>query len=250
MVDGGFAAGALARFVTRASHQQVEIGPWGHGGDSFADTLRRSGGAEHDPLSPGSQDRRLVEFFARYLERNGKPEGPGTLTFGTLGTGTWQAVASWPPAGAGMQRWYLGPVAGLTREAVPAGTVPTAWTSRPPPGPRTGGWPSTWAGPRLPDRKHADSSLLTFTSGPLPADAHVLGFPVVTVRLATSGTDGAVYVYLEDVDPGGDVGYLTEGCLRFLHRRTTAPAEPVRLGVPRTFARSDALRAVPGNPWA
>ena len=66
-------------------------------------------------------------------------------------------------------------------------------------------------------------SLLTFTSGPLRADVHVLGFPVVTIRLATSGTDGAVYVYLEAVDPGGDVSYLTEGCLRFLHRRTTGP---------------------------
>jgi predicted acyl esterase len=56
-LDGGFAAGALARFVTQASHQQVEIGPWGHGGGSFADTLRPSGTLEHDPRSPGSQDR-------------------------------------------------------------------------------------------------------------------------------------------------------------------------------------------------
>jgi putative CocE/NonD family hydrolase len=99
-----------------------------------------------------------------------------------------------------------------------------------------------------PGRTHADDTLLTFTSGPLPADVHVLGFPVVTMRLATSGADGAVYVYLEDVGPGGDVAYLTEGCLRFLHRRTTGPAEPMRLGVPRTFARSDALRVVPGRP--
>ena len=70
-------------------------------GGSFADTLRPSCAAEHDPLSPGSQDRCLVEFFARYLERNGTPGGPSTLTFGTLGTGAWQAVTSWPPAGAG-----------------------------------------------------------------------------------------------------------------------------------------------------
>jgi putative CocE/NonD family hydrolase len=101
--------------------------------------------------------------------------------------------------------------------------------------------------PAYPDRKHADDSLLTFTSEPLPADIHVLGFPVVTLRLATPGTDGAVYVYLEDVGPSGDVSYLTEGCLRFLHRRTAGPVEPVRLGVPRTFARSDALRVAPGN---
>jgi len=254
-LDGGFAAGALARFVTQASHQQVEIGPWGHGGGSFADTLRPSGTllppgtAEHDPLSPGSQDRGLVEFFARHLERNGEPAGPSTLTFATLGTGAWQAVTCWPPAGAGTQRWYLGPMASLTRERGPAATV----THRVDATASTGAvnrWLAIDLGraPAFPDRKHADETLLTFTSGPLPADAHVLGFPVVTMRLATSGTDGAVYAYLEDVGPDGHVSYLTEGCLRFLHRGTAGPAEPVRLGVPRTFARPDALPVVPGDP--
>jgi uncharacterized protein len=247
-LDGAFAAGALARFVTQASNQQVEIGPWGHGGTSFADTLRPLAAAEGDPLSPASQDRRLVEFFARYLEGNGEPGGPSSLAFGTLGTGAWQTVTSWPPPGTRTQRWYLGPMSGLTREAGAAGTV----THRVDVAASTGAtnrWLAIDLGraPAYPDRSHADDSLLTFTSGPLPADVHVLGFPVVTMRLATSGSDGAVYVYLEDVDPGGDVSYLTEGCLRFLHRRTTGPAEPVRLGVPRTFARSDALRVVPGN---
>ncbi len=248
-LDGGFAAGALARLVTRASHQQVEIGPWGHGGSSFADTLRPSDAAEHDPLSPESQDRRLVEFFARYLERNGEPGGPSTLRFGTLGTDAWQAVTSWPPAGIRTQRWYLGSMAGLTREAGPAGTV----THRVDVTTSTGAT-NRWLAidldrpPAYPDRKQADRSLLTFTSAPLPADVHVLGFPVVTMRLATSGTDGAVYVYLEAVDPDGDVAYLSEGCLRFLHRKTKGAAEPVRLGVPRTFARADALRVVAGKP--
>jgi putative CocE/NonD family hydrolase len=248
-LDGAFAAGALARFVTQANHQQVEIGPWGHGGSSFADTMRPSGAAEHDPLSPGSQDRRLVDFFARYLERNGTPEGPSTLTLGTLGTGAWQAVTSWPPADVGVQRWYLAPVAGLTREAGLAETVRRRVDVATSTGPANR-WLAIDLGraAAYPDRKHADDTLLTFTSGPLPSDVHVLGFPVVTMRLATSGTDGAVYVYLEDVHPGGDVAYLTEGCLRFLHRGTTGPAEPVRLGVARTFARSDALRVVPGNP--
>jgi hypothetical protein len=247
-LDGGFAAGALARFVTRAGQQRVEIGPWGHGGGSFADTLRPSGAADHDPLSTASQDRRLVEFFARHLERDGEAAERSTLTFGTLGTGEWQTVTRWPPPSTGTQRWYLGP-GGLTREAGPAGAVTrrvdvTAST----------GAANRWLAidldraPAYPGRKQADDALLTFTSGPLPAAAHVLGFPVVTLRLATSGTDGAVYVYLEDVGRDGDVSYLTEGCLRFLHRRTAGPAQPERLGVPRTFARPDALPVVPGEP--
>ena len=248
-LDGGFAAGALARFVTRAGHQQVEIGPWGHGGGSFADTLRPSGTAEHDPLSIASQDSRLVEFFAGHLERDGEAAGRSTLSFGTLGTGEWHTVTRWPVAGTGTQRWYLAPRDGLTREAGQAATV----THRVDATASTGAanrWLAIDLGraPAYPGRVHADDSLLTFTSGPLPADAHVLGFPVMTTRLATSGTDGAVYVYLETVDPGGDVSYLTEGCLRFLHGRTAGPAEPVRLGVPRTFGRPDAVAVVPGNP--
>jgi uncharacterized protein len=265
-LDGGFAAGALARFMTQASYQQVEIGPWGHGGISFADPRRPSGTLADDPLSPASQDRRLVEFFARYLERDGEPEGPSTLTFATLGTGTWETVTAWPEAVA--QRWYLRPAAGrtraslteaslteasLTREAGPAATVTCRVDAAASSG-ATNRWLAIDLGraPAYPGRGQAGDSLLTVTSEPLPAGLHVLGFPVVTLRLATSGTDGAVYVYLEDVGPGGDVTYLTEGCLRFPHRRPAGPAGPSRLGVPRlgvprTFARPDALPVVPGD---
>jgi hypothetical protein len=140
-------------------------------------------------------------------------------------------------------------MASLPREAGPAGTVThrvnaTASTGT------TNRWLAIDLGtaPAYPERRHADESLLIFTNEPLPADVHLLGFPVVRMRLATSGTDGAVYVYLEDVDPDGEVSYLTEGCLRFLHRRTAGPAQPMCLRVPRTFARPDALRVVPGEP--
>ena len=75
----------------------------------------------------------------------------------------------------------------------------------------------------------------------------VVGFPVVSLRLATSGSDGAVYVYLEDVSPDGEVTYVTEGGLRFVHRATTGPAEPSWLGVPRSFARADGLPVTPGR---
>ncbi len=102
-------------------------------------------------------------------------------------------------------------------------------------------------GARFADRQDAEDALLTFTSGPLPGPLHVVGFPVVSLRLATSGSDGAVYVYLEDVSPDGEVTNVTEGRLRFVHRATTGPAEPSWLGVPRSFARADGLPVTPGR---
>jgi hypothetical protein len=46
-LGGGLRPGALARFVTQASPQQVEIGPWGHGGGTFARSARAASAAHH-----------------------------------------------------------------------------------------------------------------------------------------------------------------------------------------------------------
>ncbi len=144
-----------------------------------------------------------------------------------------------------MQTWYLASPGRLAREAGPATDVrhvtdPVAST-----GP-TNRWLAVdlGRGAGYADRQQADNALLTFTSGPLPADLHVVGFPVVSLRLATSGSDGALYAYLEDIAPDGEVTYVTEGCLRFVHRATTGPAEPSRLGVPRPAARGQGIADV------
>ena len=188
-----------------------------------------------------------MEFFARFVDRGESPDGGHNLTFGTLGTDRWQTVGSWPPAGAEVQTWYLASPGRLAREPAPAinerhVTDPVAST----------GPVNRWLavdlgrGAGYADRQEADKALLTFTSGPLAGDLHIVGFPIVSFRLATSGSDGSVYVYLEEVAPDGEVTYVTEGCLRFVHRATTGPAEPSWLGVPRSFARADGLAVVPG----
>lgn len=249
-LDGAFAAGALLRFGTLPNHQEVEIGRWGHGGTTFADTLQPDGYLGGDQDSSSGQDRRLVEFFARYLRIGGPNAKPApSLTFSVLGSGQWETVSAWPPPGVEVRRLHLAEGASLTEDRGPAGTeryvVDEAVSS---------GATNRWLaidlgrGAAYPDRGAADAALLTFTGTPLPADLHVLGFPVVGLRLATTGTDGAVYVYLEDVAPDGAVTYLTEGCLRFGHRQTTGPADPAGLGVPRTFARADLLPVEPNHP--
>lgn len=249
-VDGGFVAGALARFATLPNHQTVEIGPWGHGGRTYADPLLPGAAPDGSVLAgPEGQDRRLVEFFARHLEADSAPPaGSGTLTYSTLGTGRWGTVGSWPPEGLGVRRLYAGPAGELADDPGPGSTVRYAVD----PGSSTGST-NRWLageigrGAAYPDRRAADETLLTFTSAPLAADLHVLGFPVVTLRLATNGVDGVVYAYLEDVGPDGSVTYLTEGCLRFLQRATAGPADPTGLGVPRSFARADRLPVRPGE---
>ncbi|MHA6621467.1 CocE/NonD family hydrolase [Pseudonocardia sp. DLS-67] len=244
-VDGAFVTGALTRFATLPNQQTVEIGPWGHGGRTYADPL---GPVDSDLAGPEGQDRRLVEFFARHLDANPAPPGRGTLTYSTLGTGRWRTVDAWPPEDLDVRRLYPGAAGELAADAGPGSTVRYAVDPASSTGP-TNRWLAgeIGRGAAYPDRRGADEKLLTFTSAPLPADLHVLGFPVVTLHLATNGDDGVVHVYLEDVGPDGSVTYLTEGCLRFLQRATTGPAGPTGLGVSRSFARADRLPVEPGK---
>ena len=147
-LDAAFAAGALRRFATFANHQEVEIGPWGHGGGTFADTLRPDGTLDGDLLSPEGQDRRLVEFFTRYVERGETPDGRHGLTFGTLGTDQWQRSARGLQKARRCRPGTSLPQGGSRRSPgrrSTCATSPIPWRR---PAPRTDGSQSTSAGAR------------------------------------------------------------------------------------------------------
>ena len=64
----------------------------------------------------------------------------------------------------------------------------------------------------------------------------------------STATDGAFFVYLEDVDEAGRVTYITEGQLRALHRKVSTDAPPFKMLVPyHSFKKKDGLPLVPGD---
>ena len=68
------------------------------------------------------------------------------------------------------------------------------------------------------DRANTDRLLLTYTSKPLAVDTELTGTAIVTLEYSSTHDDGAIIVYLEDVDETGYVRLLTEGEIRPLHR--------------------------------
>ncbi len=104
-----------------------------------------------------------------------------------------------------------------------------------------------------PNRAAVDRKLLTYTSVPLPQATTVTGLGRVT--LTVTGVDGArhgaLFAYLEDVQPGGRVTYITEGELA-LADRATAPKKDNpswrKLRTPRTYAHADASPFPLGKP--
>ena len=97
-------------------------------------------------------------------------------------------------------------------------------------------------------RAEAARHLLSYLTPPLAEDTEITGWPVVTLYVTSSESDGAFIVYLEDVDPSGHVTYVTEGELRGLHRKVSTDAHLYKLQIPyHSFKRKDARPLIPGQ---
>lgn len=249
--DGGTINTALGRFLTFANPQQLELGPWSHGGGHHVDPFL----PEATPTEPSPVDQftQMIRFFDRHLK-----VGSGTATpvheirYYTMNDGRWRTTTQWPPAGITPVRWYLDADHALTTAAPALAEAtdtyqvdPTAST-----GAGTTRWDTQLGGGDVvyPDRREADQKLLTYTSAPLPTDIEITGAPIVTLQVASTQTDGGFFAYLEDVAPDGRVTYLTEGMLRAIHRRESSEPPPYRhFGPYRTFAPRDILPLTPGE---
>jgi uncharacterized protein len=253
-LDAGTANGVLSQFASLSSTQQSWIGPWSHGQGYLADPFQPSRlltAAEHQHLAG-----RVFAFFDRYVKDGARPDGTRLIHYYTLNAGTWHTTTRWPVAGTRARRLYFGaghmlawrpgaarPGSGLLHLDPTAGTGPLdRWNTN-----LTGG-PVVY-----PNRADVDRKLLTYTSAPLRQATTVTGLGRVTLDVTgiRGARHGALYAYLEDVQPGGQVTYVTEGELA-LADRAIAPEKdnPTwrELRTPRTYASADAAPFPLGKP--
>lgn len=248
-LDSATVEGALARYLTFSNPQKLIIGPWSHGGGHHADPFLPPDAPTDPPAA--EQFERLVDFFDATLKDDGATTPAWDITYYTLGAGTWQSTATWPPEGFTPQPWYFGSAGTLATE-LPSGAdgadvYTVDWTA-------TTGDMTRWhtglalADVVYPDRAAEDAKLLTYTSAPLETALEITGNPIVTLYIASTASDGAFHVYLEDVAPDGRVTYITEGILRAMHRAVSTATPPyVHRGPYHSFARSDAAPLTPGE---
>ncbi|MFL7794285.1 MAG: CocE/NonD family hydrolase [Anaerolineae bacterium] len=248
-MDNASVEGALARYRTFSNPQKLIIGPWSHSGSHHADPFLPPD-TKTDP-SAKEQFQMLVAFFDAFLKDEVTAEPEWDITYYTLGEGEWKTTKTWPPAGFEPRRWYFGPDGSLITNAPDAANssdeYTVDWTA-------TTGDATRWhtglykTDVVYPDRAEEDAKLLTYTSTPLETDVEITGSPVVTLYVASTETDGAFHVYMEDVAPDGHVTYLTEGILRAIHRQAS-DEEPLYAGSGpyHSFERADAAPLVPGE---
>ncbi len=251
-MDAGTADAAIRRFSTLDNVRCTVIGAWNHGAIHNASPYRTSDRPPNPPLR--EQWAEMLRFFDAYLKGEGNgARGEKTLYYYTMGEEVWKETAVWPPVGTNMECWYLGDERALLPQAPrgQSGSDSYAVNYLASTGLHNRWWELAAVRNESVTYRQRDTAgrrMLTYTSPPLKEAIEISGYPVLTLYLASTASDVAVYAYLEDVDERGRVTYVTEGQLRAIHRRLPAEASPYDLQVPyRSFRREDMQPLRPGE---
>jgi putative CocE/NonD family hydrolase len=249
-MDAGQGTAVIRRFLNYSNPQRAVIGPWDHGADQHASQYL----PPDTPTDPSKEKQWLecLRFFDYYLKDidNGIMLEK-VLIYYTMGEEKWKSTSAWPPVGTTMQRWYMGEDNALS-SVLPSNesgadvyTVDFEATTG-----TTNRWHTQLGGSDViyPNRATEDTHLLTYTSEPLAEDMEITGHPVVTLYLASTHTDGSIFVYLEDVEDTGRVTYVIEGQMRISHRKISDEQPDYTMPVPyHSFKRKDGMPLVPGK---
>lgn len=248
-MDANTADTVIRHFTTFSNPQRAVISAWSHGG-SFLCSPFVQPGAEPE-LSRPDQLTEILRFMDAYFLGEDTLIPEKTLFYYTMGEEKWKATSTWPPSGSSTKRFYFqdGNALGSEKPTGKSGEDAYRVDYSASTGQQNRWWTEMGGGPVVyPDREEQDQKLLVFQSPVLEADLEITGYPVVNLAVSSSQTDGAFFVYLEDVDEQGKVTYITEGMLRALHRKVSTETPPYKVFGPyHSFKRADSQFMTPGE---
>ncbi|WP_460500158.1 CocE/NonD family hydrolase [Hymenobacter agri] len=222
-MDAGTAEGTLLRFNNFSNLQKVVLMPNSHGGVFNASPFIVADRTVAPNPAVSEQLQLQLDFFDQYLK--GKPRGVEkwpAIKYYNFGEESFRESAVWPPTGQQRVRFFFQGSGKLNTSAPDKSggtdkyTVNFSTTTSP-----TNRWATQMGKPilNLDRRNKADSLMLTYTTEAVEEDVQLSGTPSITLNLSSTHSEGAVFVYLEDIDENGRSRYLTEGGLLLEHRK-------------------------------
>jgi putative CocE/NonD family hydrolase len=250
-LDAGTADGALLRFQHYRNRQYLLILASSHGGISHASPFV----VGEKPIAPvpsrAEQFAIWLAFMDHFLksEQNEVAQWPPIRYF-NMGEENFHDTDVWPPSGSQTRDLYLAADAALVTQ--PPNQLEGADRYRVDFEVTTGEhnrWMTQMGQPiyNIHRREAMDAKMQCYTSEPLATELQITGTPEVHLWLSASQADGAVLAYLEDVAPDGQSRYLTEGGLRFMHRKVTVDPNLPHEILPHSFSQKDRMDLVPGE---
>jgi putative CocE/NonD family hydrolase len=243
--DASTADAEIRSFTSLGNYHRAVVGPWNHGG-----------GQNASPYQTANPQRVIqayewLRFFDHYLKGvDTGLDAEKAFYYFTIGEEKWKVTSKWPVAGTRMIRWYLDESNVLSTSAPKSASGEDRYVVN---FDATTGNKNRWhtqVGGQVvyPDRAEEDKKLLTYTTAPFKADTEITGYPIVDLLITSTATDGAFFVYLEDVNEAGNVTYITEGVLRALHRKISNETPPYKILTPyHSFKNKDTMPLIPGQ---
>lgn len=236
--DAGFSHSAIRQFINlNDGRNRLRLGPWNHGGGANVSPTMASA-SEHDDV------KEVVRFFDYHLKGidNGFDRSPRVYYY-TMVENVWKTANTWP-VDAQRKKLYLAPEGNASwnessdTESFTAYTVDTThgigsdcrWN-----------FGTTHTGVTYANAAKEDSITAVFTLPVLEEDMEVTGHAQVNLYLKSATQDGSVFAYLEDMDENGNVWKVTDGQLRFIHRKIVEDAPHYQDVVPyHSYNKADA----------
>ncbi|MEM1140954.1 MAG: CocE/NonD family hydrolase [Pseudomonadota bacterium] len=252
-MDGAYPDAALKRFINR-DNVKVLLGPWDHGGRQAISPCTADDGA-----APLDYAAAVVDFNNSILrgEQTTDYAQGSAIRYFTMcheDESGWRSTEQWPPEHVKLRSLGLGADGAVTVSKEVTGSRNYLVDRQATRGSSSRWWSYINSDGRpigYPDLHRLDNSLLLYESAPLLESVTITGNALLDLRISVEdGSDAAVFAYLEDLGPEGDVRYVTEGQLR-ASLRQTAPASQVLYkdtGPHRTFTRTDLQPLEAGVP--
>lgn len=242
---GGYANGAITRFLTMAGPKdRLLLGPWDHGARTNVSPWRTKVSSQFPLMAE------VLRFFDEHLLGIATGiENESPVHYYSVHGNKWNESTAWPPV-ANEKKFFT--AEGSISTAVAEEQVYVPYQVR---FDTTTGNDTRWE--RLGaanienyyfDWSGRDKLLLNFTSEVLEVDRELSGHIIVSLNVASSHTDAALFVYASEIEADGTARYITEGMLRGIHRaKANPPTEYVTTWPYRTFYRSAASLLTPGK---
>lgn len=225
-MDAGTAEGTLLRLQNFSNPQNVVMMSTSHGGWSHASPFLIGDSLKWPAPMPAHQAKIQLDFFDHHLK--GKDNGVADwklIQYYNMGEEAFKFSDVWPIPETKNTPYYFHVARKLSKEKPKNRSRPDSYqvdfstTTG-----KKNRWTTQMGGPvlHLDNRNEEDKKMLTYTSEPLLQDLQITGTPTVTINIASTHEDGALFVYLEDVDENGRSRYITEGGLRLIHRKVAS----------------------------
>ncbi len=206
-LEGSNSRAAVNRFLNYTSPgSKLILGPWEH--DFFNISPFTRGG-----LSRFRIDREMLKFFDHYMMNKNSLANDSRVHYYTLGEERWHGSDTWPPKN-NPKTLYLAANKSMSDKAPLLEETTVYKVSEKSGSGKNSRWDCLLGNVLLDpysNRKVEDKHNICFQTAPLAENMIVSGNPTVKVFVKPNGEDCSLFVYLEDVSPGGSVNYVTEG---------------------------------------